>query len=114
MARKHNTTTQATCRHLKPTKPNQQDSPLVLFDKYLVDTTIVDSVEAQLKKMYPYLLPVNDYSWHELLGIDFWADKPHLPIQLAAVCLQYLAEKPDSLLKVLPGSGHEATRFRFD
>ncbi len=88
--------------------------PVVLFDRFLVDTSIVESADVQLKKMYPYLLPVNDYSWQELLGESFWADRPDLPIQLASVCIQHLAEQPNSRLTIAPNSANGAMRFRFD
>lgn len=88
--------------------------PVVLFDRFLVDTSIVESVEVQLKKMYPYLLPVNDYSWQELLGESFWADRPDLPIQLASVCIQHIAEQPDSPLTISPSNANGAIRFRFE
>jgi hypothetical protein len=87
---------------------------VVLFGRFLVDTAIVESVEVQLKRMYPYLLPVNDYTWQELLGESFWVDRPDLPIQLAVVCIQHLAEQPDSKLTVSRNSGNGAIRFRFD
>jgi hypothetical protein len=37
-----------------------------------------------------------------------------LPIQLAVVCIQHLAEQPDSKLTVSRNSGNGAIRFRFD
>jgi len=120
-----NSATKGKCNHAPITFNNRNSDeacapmpefahPVVLFDRFLVDTSIVESADVQLKKMYPYLLPVNDYSWQELLGESFWADRPDLPIQLASVCIQHLAEQPNSRLTIAPNSANGAMRFRFD
>ena len=90
------------------------EDPMILLDKFLVDASILESVESQLKKMYPYLLPANDYTWQELLGEDFWADMPDLPIHLAGICLKHLAEQPSAQLTASPFKDGGVTYFQIN
>ncbi len=89
--------------------------PMVLLGKYLVEADVLIMVKRQVKRMRPFLMPANDYTWQDLLGDDFWSDRPDLPIQLAKICLQHLAHERHSLLTVSPNRDRSfATCFQIN
>ena len=93
-------------RGVATTSPMHPQDFMILLGKFKVDSWLLESVQARLNEILPYLLKGRDYTWQELLGEDFLADMV-MPRNLATLCLKHLAALPDAALidQSYPGCG---------
>lgn len=103
---------QATNEQADPDHDPDTDE-IVVLDRFKVGAWLFDIVQRHVEAILPYLIEGSGpYTWQELLGEDFMADMT-IPSQLPLLCLQHIAQQPDSKLTVMPMTGNGTTYFEF-
>lgn len=91
--------------------PEPEEPYIIMLEMYKVHEWFADMVERKLNEMLPYLISGGHYNWRDILGEDFFDDLC-MPEHLARICLQHLAQQPDSPIVEESFAGCHTALFR--